>query len=320
MTDKKIINPDLSVEIAGVRFQNPIIAASGTFGYGSEYASVIDINTLGGICSKGLTLHPKSGNEGIRLYETPSGLINSIGLENPGIPHFIQYELHTMADYKVVSIINLCGSTIDDYVKGAKLLEDASAAVQPISMIELNISCPNVKAGGMAFGFDCNHASEVTRQVREVTNIPLMVKLSPNAPDVVSIAHAVYEAGADAISLVNTFQAMAIDIEKGIPVFKNISAGLSGPAIRPMALKIVYDVCSSFKQSGKSHVPVIALGGIATWQDAVQYIMAGASAVQIGTATFANPHCMHSIIAGLKDFMQRKNYKNLEIFKGCALQ
>ncbi len=312
---------DLSVTIAGVQFQNPLMAASGTFGYGSEYDGIIDVNALGGICSKGLTLEAKSGNEGVRLIETPAGLINSIGLENPGIQHFIEHELETMMSFKPVTVVNLSGSSIETYVEGAKLLDKATTkSGKKIEMIELNISCPNVKAGGMAFGLDCDAASEVTAKVREVTSIPLMVKLSPNAADIVSIAHAVREAGANAISMVNTFQAMAIDIEKGKPFFANIKAGLSGPAIRPIALRMVYDVCSSFaKLSKHDQIPVVALGGIEKWQDAIEFIMVGASALQVGTATFANPSCMIDIIAGLTNYMERKGYSNLDDFRGCAL-
>ncbi len=312
---------DLSVNIAGITFHNPLMAASGTFGYGSEYDGIIDVNALGGICSKGLTLEAKSGNEGVRLIETPSGLINSIGLENPGIKHFIEHELETMMQFKPVTLVNLSGSSIDTYVEGAKLLDSATTkSGKKIEMIELNISCPNVKAGGMAFGLDCASAADVTSKVKAVTNIPLMVKLSPNAADIVSIAHAVREAGANAISMVNTFQAMAIDIEKGVPFFKNIKAGLSGPAIRPIALRMVYDVCSSFaKLSKEDQIPVVALGGIEKWQDAVEFIMAGASALQVGTATFANPSCMIEVIAGLKDYMARKNYNLIEDFRGSAL-
>ncbi len=314
-------NIDLSVNIAGVQFQNPLMGASGTFGYGSEYHGIIDVNALGGICSKGLTLEAKNGNEGVRLIETPSGLINSIGLENPGIKHFIEHELETMMSFKPVTVVNLSGSSIDTYVEGAKLLNGAiTKSGKKIEMIELNISCPNVKAGGMAFGLDCDAASDVTSKVRAVTDIPLMVKLSPNAADIVSIAHAVREAGADAISMVNTFQAMSIDIEKGKPLFNNIKAGLSGPAIRPLALRMVYDVCSSFaKLPEEEQIPVVALGGIEKWQDAVEFIMAGASALQVGTATFANPSCMIEIIAGLQSYMQRKGYSEIEDFRGCAL-
>ena len=306
------VSPNLSVEIAGVKFANPVIAASGTFGYGHEYADIIDVNRLGGICSKGLTLEPKAGNDGIRLYETPSGLINSIGLENPGIPHFIEHELQQMLALKPVVIANLSGSSIETYVEGAKLLDKTA-----VPMIELNISCPNVKAGGMGFGLEPQTAASVTDAVRLVTTKPLIVKLTPNAPDVVKVAFAVKEAGADAISLVNTFKAMAVDIEKGKPVFDNVTAGFSGPAVKPLALRIVHDVTAAMRSlPAEKRIPVIGLGGISCWQDAVEFIMVGASAIQVGTATFANPHCMLQIIDGLEKFMQRKGYNSISDFCG----
>ena len=319
---KNNLTTNLSVNIAGVPLKNPLIAASGTFGYGTEYESIIDVNSLGGICSKGLTLEKKPGNTGIRLVETPSGLINSIGLENPGIKHFIDHELETMLQFDATTIVNLSGSTIETYVEGAKLLDKATTSTgKKVELIELNISCPNVKAGGMAFGLDCGAASEVTRAVRDATNIPLMVKLSPNASDIVAIANAVRLAGADAISLVNTFQAIAIDIHSGKPVFNNIKAGLSGPAIKPLALRMVYDVCSDMNKLPKEEqIPVIGLGGISIWEDAVEFIMAGATALQVGTATFANPNCMHTIIDGLAQYMQQKGYTSIEDFRGMALK
>lgn len=313
-TRKPIENPDLSVTIAGVTFNNPVIAASGTFGYGTEYSPLFDVNKLGGICSKGLTLEKRSGNTGIRLIETPAGLINSIGLENPGIPHFIEKELPIMLSYQCKTIANLSGSSLETYVEGAKLLENTQ-----VPMIELNISCPNVKAGGMAFGLDPQAAAEVTGAVRKVTTKPLIVKLSPNAANIVEIAHAVRKAGADAISLVNTFQAMAINIETGKPFFDNIKAGLAGPAIRPIALRMVYDLYASMKQlPQEEQIPIIGLGGIRTWQDAVEFIMAGASAIQVGTATFAQPSAMIEIIEGLKTFMQKKGYTSIQDFCGIA--
>ena len=306
--------PDLSVTIKGVRFENPVIAASGTFGYGKEYSSVFDVDRLGGICSKGLTLEPKAGNGGVRLVETPSGLINSIGLENPGIEHFIEHELKTMMAFKATSIANLSGSSIEGYVKGAELLDKTE-----IPMIELNISCPNVKAGGMAFGMDCTAASTVVKAVREATKKPLMVKLSPNAPDLVGIALAVREAGADAISLVNTFQAMSINVETGRPVFDNVKAGLCGPAIRPIALRMVFDVVAAINKLPESErIPVVGIGGIATWQDAVEFIMAGAAAVEVGTSTFFNPNAMVEIIDGITAYMKRKGFRTLADFRGIA--
>ena len=306
---------DLSVNIAGVEFKNPVIAASGTFGYGSEYNSIFDVNILGGICSKGLTLEGRPGNPGERLVETPSGLINSIGLENPGIQHFIDNELPQMLEFGATTVANLSGSSLETYVEGAKLLDKTD-----VPMIELNISCPNVKAGGMAFGMDCAQAARVTGAVRAVTKKPLMVKLSPNAPDLIGVAMAVRQAGADAISLVNTFQATSINIETGRPVFENIRAGFSGPAVKPIALRMVYDLCLAMsKLPEKERIPVVGLGGISCWQDAVEFIMAGASAVEVGTATFGNPYAMADIIAGIEQFMRRKGYTSLDDFRGCAL-
>ena len=306
--------PDMSTSIAGVRFENPVIAASGTFGYGSEYGDLFDVNTLGGICSKGLTLEGRPGNGGVRLVETPSGLINSIGLENPGIAHFIEHELPSMLKLKTKTIANLSGSSLDTYVEGAKLLDATD-----VPMIELNISCPNVKAGGMAFGMDCTSAASVTSAVRAVTKKPLMVKLSPNAPDLIGIAMAVREAGADAISLVNTFQAMSIDIETGRPVFNNVRAGFSGPAVKPIALRMVFDVVQAMNKLPESErIPVVGLGGISTWRDAVEFIMAGASAIEVGTATFGNPFAMKEIVEGLREYMKRKGFRSLDDFRGSA--
>lgn len=306
--------PDMSVNIAGVRFSNPVIAASGTFGYGTEYASIFDVGVLGGICSKGLTLEVKPGNSGVRIVETPSGLINSIGLENPGIEHFINHELPAMQKLGPVAIANLSGSSVEGYVRGAELLDKTD-----VPMIELNISCPNVKAGGMAFGMDCDAAGSVTRAVRAATKKPLMVKLSPNAPDIIGIAMAVRGAGADAVSLVNTFQATAIDIETGRPVFANVRAGFSGPAVKPIALRIVYDVVQAMnKLPPEERIPVVGLGGIHSWQDAVEFIMAGAAAVEVGAATFSNPNTMKDIIEGISAFMKRKGYRTIDDFRGCA--
>ena len=219
-----------------------------------------------------------------------------------------------MKKFKTTPIANLSGSSIDGYVEGARLLDKTD-----IPMIELNISCPNVKAGGMAFGMDCVAASTVTKAVREATKKPLMVKLSPNAPDLVGIAMAVREAGADAISLVNTFQAMSIDVETGRPVFDNVKAGLCGPAIRPLALRMVFDVVAAMNKLPEAErIPVVGIGGIATWRDAVEFIMAGASAVQVGTATFANPRAMIEIISGIESYMKRKGFRKLDDFRGIA--
>ena len=304
--------PDLSVNIAGVTFPNPVIASSGTFGFGTEYASLFDVNRLGGISSKGLTLEPRRGNDGIRVLETPSGLMNSIGLQNPGIPHFIEHELPQMMALKPVAIANLSGSSLETYTKGAELLDKTD-----VPMIELNISCPNVSAGGAAFGMTCQAASEVVRAVRAVTKKPLAVKLTPQSHELNAVALECIKAGADAISLCNSFQGIAIDIERGVPVFEKLKAGLGGPAIRPIAVRLIYELVEAINTlPADKRVPVIAIGGIATWQDAVEFIMAGASAVQVGTATFANPPAMVEIIDGLAAFMKRKGYAKIDDFKG----
>jgi len=295
---------NLAVTIAGVRFQNPVIAASGTFGYGREYAEIIDVSRLGGICTKGLTLNPRPGNAGIRLWETPAGLLNSIGLENPGIPAFIEKELPHLRKLGPAVIANLSGSTIEEYTEGAALL---NASV--VDMIELNISCPNVKAGGMTFGLDPQVAAAVVEPVRRaLTARPLMVKLSPNAPDLIAVARACVNAGADALSLVNTFKAMAIDIQNRRPVFANISAGLSGPAIKPIALRMVWELCRELNPS----VPIVGLGGIANTDDALEFLMAGAAAVQVGSATFPHPSTMIEIIDGIENYMRRLKIATLE--------
>ncbi|MCL2609367.1 MAG: dihydroorotate dehydrogenase [Treponema sp.] len=286
--------PNLSVEIAGVRLKNPVIAASGTFGYGREYAGLMDVSRLGGICTKGLTLNPRSGNLGTRLWETPSGLLNSIGLENPGIPAFIANELPALRKLGTAVIANLSGSSIEEYAEGAALL-----AASPPDMIELNISCPNVKEGGMAFGLEAGQAGRVVSAVRARFPGPLMVKLSPNAGDLLAVAKACLDSGADALSLVNTFKGMAVDIEARRPVFDNVSAGLSGPAIRPLALRMVWELCGELGPA----VPVVAMGGIACAEDALEFLAAGARAVQVGSATFVRPPVMLEVVEGIAGYM-----------------
>ena len=306
--------PDMSVTIKGVRFENPVIGSSGTFGFGTEYASVFDVNRLGGIASKGLTLEPRQGNSGIRVWETPSGLMNSIGLQNPGIPHFIEHELPQMLALKPVAIANLSGSSLDTYVEGAKLLEKTAVPV-----IELNISCPNVSAGGAAFGMSCSSANTVVSAVRAVTKKPLIVKLTPQSPELIDVAIACIEAGADGISLCNSFQGVAIDVETGRPVFDKIKAGFGGPAVRPIAVRLIYELYEAIHALPKEkHVPIVAIGGIAEWRDVVEFIMAGADAVEVGTNTFANPLTMIECIDGLSAFMKRKGYKTLSEMRGIA--
>jgi len=297
---------DMSVEIAGVKLNNPVIAASGTFGKGREYSNIFDISLLGGICTKGLTFNPRSGNHGERVWETSSGLINSIGLENPGIKSFLENDLDYMRRLGPAIIANLSGSSSDEYVKGASLLNNSS-----VDMIELNISCPNIKDGGLAFGLDPGTSAALVSAVRRACrHKPLMVKLSPNCPSISSVALACVNAGADAFSLVNTFRAIAIDTVKRKPVFDNIIAGLSGPAIKPIALRIVWELYDSLKHL-KTNIPIVGLGGIACTNDALEFLMAGSRAIQVGTATFANPHTMVEIIGGIHKYMENNKFSKL---------
>ncbi|WP_314970993.1 dihydroorotate dehydrogenase [Peptostreptococcus stomatis] len=296
---------DLRVNLCGFELKNPIIMASGTFGFGKEYGEIYDVSLLGGISSKGLTLIAKPGNEGMRVHETPSGMMNSVGLENPGVQGFIDRELDDFSKIDTCRIVNLGGGCEDDYVEGARLLDD-----KDFDIVELNISCPNVKHGGMAFGIKSEVAREVIRSVRKATKKPLIVKLSPNAEDIVEMAKVCQEEGADGISLVNTFKAMAIDIHKKRPVFNNVTAGLSGPAIKPIALRMVYEVCQAVT------IPVVGMGGIMTAEDVIEFIMAGATCVQIGTANFTNPRIGQDIIADLNRFMDENGIKSLDEIRG----
>lgn len=296
---------NLCVKFGNIDFKNPLIMASGTFGFGKEYNEIYDIQKLGGISSKGLTLNKRDGNNGMRVWETPSGMMNSVGLENPGVQGFIDNELQFFKELDTVRIANVGGGTLEDYVEGVKLLND-----QPIDMIELNISCPNVKAGGMAFGIKNEVAREVVRAVRAVTPLPLVVKLSPNAEDIVGMAKVCEEEGADGISLVNTFKAMAIDINKRKPVFENVYAGLSGPAIKPIALRMVHEVCENVS------IPVMGMGGITTAEDAIEFIMAGATCIQVGTANFLNPKIGLEIIEGIEKFMEEQGIERLDEIRG----
>ena len=295
----------LETDFAGIVFQNPLVLASGTCGFGSEYRELFDVSRLGGICSKGLTLHPRPGNSGIRIWETPSGIINSVGLENPGVQEFIRRELPQMKTLGTAIIVNLGGHSIDDYIAGAELLNGAD-----FDILELNISCPNVKAGGMNFGVKAETAREVVRQIRKVSNHKLVVKLSPNAEDIVALARACEEEGADGLSLVNTFLAMAIDIQKRRPVFDNIYAGLSGPAIKPIALRMVHQVAKAVS------IPIMGIGGVATWQDAVEFIMAGAQLIQIGTSSFINPSISLDILEGMQAWLETQGIGSIKEVRG----
>ena len=300
---------DLKTNLLGFVMNSPVIGASGTVGYGVEYEELADFAKIGGISGKGLTLHGQYGNKGERLWETPSGLINSIGLQNPGVQHFIDVELPEMLElkqkYGTVAIANLGGHSEEEYVEGAAMLSESA-----VDIVELNISCPNVKVGGMAYGVKA--AGEVVRMVRAACKKPLMVKLSPQAESIPEMCKAVEAAGADAISLTNTFQACAIDLEKRRPVFNNIFAGLSGPAVRPIALRMVWQAV------GAVNIPVVGLGGIATGRDALEFIMAGATAVQVGAANFANPRAMETIADEMAAWMDKNGVKTLDEIRGCA--
>ena len=297
----------MKVNINGVEFKNPVIAASGTFGFGGEYNNFYDVGILGGISSKGLTINPKEGNEGLRVYETPSGMMNSVGLQNPGIDSFIQNELPKMRKLGTNVIANIGGGCLEDYEAAVIKINDTD-----VDMIELNISCPNVKHGGMAFGIKSDVAYDVVKKIKAISKKPLMVKLSPNAEDIVEMAFKCQEAGADSISLINTLKGMAIDIYKRKPVFNNITAGLSGPAIKPVALRMVYEVSKAVD------IPVIGLGGIASGKDAIEFMMAGASAIQIGTINFVNPMAGKEIIEQIEAFLKEQGIKDINEIVGIV--
>ncbi|QSX07377.1 dihydroorotate dehydrogenase [Sedimentibacter sp. zth1] len=293
------------VKTLNKEFKNPVLVASGTFGFGEEYNEIYDISCLGGICSKGLTINPKNGNTGIRIWETPMGMINSIGLQNPGVDKFIIEELPKMKKYNTNIIANLGGGTIDEYLKGIEKLNNTD-----VDIIELNISCPNVKSGGMAFGIKSSVAYKVVKEVKTICKKPLMVKLSPNAENIVDMAITCEKAGADAISLINTIKSMAIDINTKKAVFDNVYAGLSGPCIKPIALRMVHEVCKAVS------VPVCGLGGISNATDAIEFIMAGATLVQVGTCNFIKPNIAKDIINGIDKYMKKEGINSLEEIRG----
>ena len=304
---------NLAVQLApqnrrGLLLANPVTAASGTFGYGTEYAEIIDIQRLGAIICKGTTLKPRSGNPQPRMVETVGGVLNSIGMENIGVDALIEEKAPVWAGWSVPIIVNILGNSIEEYAEIARLLD----GVAGVSGIEINISCPNVSAGGMEFGASPEAAAAATAAVRADTTLPLIVKLSPNVTDITEIAHAVIEAGADAISLINTMKGMAIDLASRRPVLGNISGGLSRPAIKPIALHMVYQVAREVR------VPVIGCGGIASASDALEFILAGASAIQVGTATFANPRAPLDVLEGIEDFMVKEGIHQLSELIGAA--
>lgn len=285
----------LEVHIGDLKLKNPVMTASGTFGYGTEYTGFIDLGRLGGIFVKGTTLEPRQGNDYPRMAETPSGMLNSVGLQNKGVDYFVEHLYPAIKDYDTHMIVNVSGSTVEDYVACAEKLAD----LDKMPAIELNISCPNVKEGGMAFGTSCQSAAQVTREVRKVFPKTLIVKLSPNVTDITEIACAVEDEGADAVSLVNTFLGMAIDVETMKPKLSTITGGLSGPCIKPIAVRMVWKVFHAVK------IPIIGMGGICNWQDAIEFILAGATAVQVGTYNFIDPAASVKIVDGINDYLDR---------------
>ncbi|MDX9871540.1 MAG: dihydroorotate dehydrogenase [Clostridia bacterium] len=300
--------PDLGVEIAGIKMKNPVMTASGTFGFGELYTDFFPLDQLGAVVVKGVTREARAGNPPPRLVETPSGLLNAIGLENPGVDKVIAEYLPPLAGCGAPVIVNIAGNTAEDYCYVAEKLSECPV----VSGLEINISCPNVKAGGLAFGSRADLASDVVRQIRAATALPLIVKLSPNVTDIVEIALAVEEAGADALTLVNTLLGMAIDIKKRKPRLANITGGLSGPAMKPVALRMVWQVSQQVK------IPVIGLGGIVTAADALEFIMAGASAVAIGTGQFINPCCCVEVAEGLNAYCLTHGIKRISDLIGVA--
>ena len=292
---------ELNVKIGNLELKNPVMTASGTFGYGIEYADFMDISCLGGIFVKGTTIQPREGNPYPRLAETPAGMLNAVGLQNKGADYFAEHIYPQIKDIDTNMIVNVSGSSIDTYVACAERI----AELEKIPAIELNISCPNVKQGGMAFGVTCAGASEVVRAVRKVYPKTLIVKLSPNVTDITEIARAVEAEGADAVSLINTMLGMAIDAEKRRPVLSTITGGLSGPCVKPVALRMVWQTSKAVR------IPVIGLGGISNWKDAIEFLLAGATAIQIGTYNFIDPTVSLRVIQGLDDYCERHGFASV---------
>ena len=296
----------MAVEIAGIKMKNPVMTASGTFGCGEEYADYVDLNRLGGIVVKGLSLKPRPGNPPPRIMETAGGMLNAVGLQNIGVDAFIEEKLPFLQQYRVAVIANIYGERYKEYAQVAGKLSKAGG----VDALEVNVSCPNVKKGGLSFGSDPKAAAEVTRCVKAETHLPVIVKLTPNVTDITVIARAVEEAGADAVSLINTLTGMSIDLKTRTPHLKNITGGLSGPAIKPIALKMVWQVAQ------RVAIPVIGIGGIMTALDALEFMVAGAKAVQIGTANFINPRATMEIIDGMRRYLQENNMKSINDIVG----
>jgi dihydroorotate dehydrogenase (NAD+) catalytic subunit len=299
---------DLSVTLGTLRLKNPLMAASGCFGYGVEYADVVDLQTLGAVAVKGLFLKEREGHPPPRIVETPSGMLNAIGLQGIGVHRFIDEQLPELRRRRAVVIVNICGTTLDEYVEIARILSDADG----VAALELNISCPNIKEGGITFGCSLTGTHDVVSAVRNVTNLPVIPKLTPNVTDVASFARAAEDAGADAISLVNTFLAMAIDVRTRRPKLSNIVGGLSGPAIRPIAVRMVYECRRAVR------LPIIGMGGIATAEDVLEFMIAGANAVQVGTMNFVDPFIWGKLLDGLRTYMEEQKIPRLQEIVGTV--
>ena len=297
---------DLSVQIGSLKLKNPLIAASGCFGYGVEYADLVDLSSLGGVAVKGLFLKEREGHFAPRIVETPSGMLNAIGLQGIGVHRFIREKLPELRQLRATVVVNICGSTLDEYVELARILSDAEG----VAALELNISCPNIKEGGITFGCSLAGTFDVVAAVRKVTSLPVIPKLTPNVTDVASFARAAEDAGADAVSLVNTFLAMAIDVETRRPRLSNIVGGLSGPAIRPIAVRMVYECRQAIR------IPIIGMGGITSASDVLEFIIAGAAAVQVGTANFVDPLVWPKLLDGLRDYLRRHNLNTVAELSG----
>jgi dihydroorotate dehydrogenase (NAD+) catalytic subunit len=296
----------LKVKIGELEFKNPVTTASGTFGYGTEFVDFMGLGAIGGIFVKGTTLEPRQGNDYPRMAETPSGMLNSVGLQNKGVHYFVSDIYPKIKEYNTNIIVNVSGSTIEDYVG----CTEALAGLDKIPAIELNVSCPNVKEGGMAFGTSCASAAQVVKAVRKVYDKTLIVKLSPNVTDIAEIAKAVEAEGADSVSLVNTFLGMAIDAEKRKPKLSTLTGGLSGPCIKPIALRMVWQVYQAVK------IPIIGMGGISSWKDAIEFILAGSQAIQVGTYNFINPSVSVEIVDGILEYMDRHNIDSINDLVG----
>ena len=300
--------PNLKVKIGKIELQNPVMPAAGTFGYGEEYASLIDLNRLGAIVTKGISLEPQEGNLPPRIWETPGGMLNSIGLHNVGIEAFIQQKLPFLRRFKVPVIVNFFGYTVEEYIDAARQL----SALEGIAALEANLSCPNIKAGGIHFGCTATSVVQITKNLVTSSNLTIIVKLSSQVSNIKEIALAAEGEGAEAITLINTVPAMAIDLECQKPVLGGITGGLSGPAIKPIALKAVWDAASAVK------IPIIGVGGIMNYRDALEFLMAGATAIQVGTANFINPMAMLEIIQGIDSFLEQRGFKNIRDIIGSA--